>query len=248
MASSRVRAAIALVRRSVRNENAYLVPLRLFIGIGWFRAGLEKVLDPKWNDGAALAAFLHKKVDAGDVVFPTYQLLIEQVFLPNVGLLSVILIVGQLLAGTAILLGAFTNLGLLGGLFMNINFILAGQVNPSAFYVVIESVLFIANVGAVMGFDEVIANRVRYPWLVAHPHWDEDYVAMEKRSFLILALLSGLVALVASVHVRDWGPTSVDDPAMILLVLSSLGGLSTLIVYFRFRDRPSLASMSGPTP
>ena len=241
MASSRLGSLIAFVRRAVEQESSYLVPLRLFIGIGWSRAGLEKVLDPRWNDGTALTQFLLKKVDGGDVVFPTYQILIEEVFIPNAALLSVVIILGQLLAGAAIMLGAFTNLGLMGGLFMNVNFILAGQVNPSAFYVVIESVLFVANVGAVIGFDEVISRRVRYPWLVAHPHWDQDYVPMEKRSFLVLALLSALVALVASVHVRDWGPTSVDDPAMILLVLSTLGGLSTLIVYFRFRERATAA-------
>ena len=235
MASSRVR-LLRLLRREVRKDNAYLVPLRLFIGIGWIRASLEKILDPAWNDGAALAQFLREKVDGGHVVFPTYELLIEQVFLPNVGFLSLIVIAGQLLTGTAIVLGAFTNLGLLGGLFMNVNFILAGQVNPSAFYVIIESVLFIANAGAVMGLDEVISKRIRYPWLVAHPHWDQDFVPMEKRSFLVLSVVSLLVALVAGVHVHDWGPASIEDPAMILLVLSSLGGLSTLIVYFRFRD------------
>ena len=244
MASSAVGTVVAFVRREVRKENAYLVPLRLFIGIGWIRASLEKVLDPHWNDGAALAQFFHAKVDGGQVVFPAYQAIIEQVFLPNVGLLSLVIIAGQLLAGTAIMLGAFTNLGLLGALFMNINFILAGQVNPSAFYVIIESVLFIANVGAVMGLDELISKRIRYPWLVAHPHWDLDYVPLEKRSFLVLAVISLLVALVASVHVRDWGPTSVDDPAMILLVLSSLGGLSTLITYFRFSDRSTVRSTS----
>ncbi|MEK7863394.1 MAG: hypothetical protein AAB295_09045 [Chloroflexota bacterium] len=227
---------LSFARREVRKDNAYLVPLRFFIGIGWIRASLEKILDVNWNDGAALAQFLHTKLDGGQVVFPTYRMLIEEVFLPNVGLLSLVVITGQLLAGIAILFGAFTNLGLLGAMFMNINFILAGQVNPSAFYVIIQSVLFIANVGAVMGLDEVISRRIRYPWLVAHPHWDEDYVPMEKRSFLVLAIVSLLVALVASVHVRDWGPNSIEDPAMILLVLSSLGGLSTLMVYFRFRE------------
>jgi thiosulfate dehydrogenase [quinone] large subunit len=245
MASIVVRPIIAFVRREVRKDNAYLVPLRFFIGIGWFRAGLEKILDPGWNDGAALATFLHTKIDSGHVVFPVYQELIEQLFLPNVAVLSLVVIFGQLLVGTAVMIGAFTNAGLLGGLFMNLNFILAGQVNPSAFYVIIESVLFIANAGAVMGFDEVISQRVRAPWLVARAHWDRDYIPMEKRSFLLLAFVSLLAGLVASMHVRDWGPSSIDDPAMILLVLSTLGGLSTLIVYFRFAD--PLTAPSAPS-
>jgi len=245
MTSSRLYSMVSFLRREVRKDDAYLVPLRFFIGMGWIRASLEKLLDPNWNDGVALAQFLQGKLDGGHMVFPTYRILVEQVFLPHVGVLSLIIITGQLLAGIAILFGAFTNLGLLGALFMNINFILAGQVNPSAFYVIIESVLFIANVGAVMGLDEVISRRIRYPWLVARPHWDQDYVPMEKRSFLVLAVVSLIVALVASVHVRDWGPTSIDDPAMILLVLSSLGGLSTLIVYFRFREPATLPGTSS---
>lgn len=244
MASSRIRSVVSWVRRSVREDNAYLLPLRFFIGIGWFRAGLEKLQDPKWPDGVALTQFLHTKLDGGLIVFPAYRELIENVFLPNVQLLAVIVIAGQLLAGMGIMTGTFTNLALLGGLLMNVNFILAGQVNPSAFYVIIQSVLFISNVGAVLGVDEFLSRRIHYTLLVAHPHWERDYLPIEKRSLLILSLVSGLVAIVASVHVQDWGPKSVEDPAMILLVLSTLGGLSTLIVYFRFGDRSS----AGPTP
>ena len=244
MTSSRMRSIFNWVRRGVREDNAYLLPLRFFIGIGWFRAGLEKLQDPNWPDGVALSTFLHQKLEGGAIVFPSYREVVESVFLPNVQLLALIVIGGQLLAGIAIMSGTFTNAALLGGLFMNINFILAGQVNPSAFYVIIQSVLFVSNVGAVLGVDEFLSRRIRYTLLVAHPHWERDYLPIEKRSLLLLSLLSGLFAIVAAVHVEDWGPKSVEDPAMILLVLSTLGGLSTLIVYFRFGDR----TVAGPTP
>ncbi|MEC7182827.1 MAG: hypothetical protein VXW15_08950 [Bdellovibrionota bacterium] len=36
-----------------------LVPLRLFMGIGWMRAGVEKFLDPKWSSGETLIKFLN---------------------------------------------------------------------------------------------------------------------------------------------------------------------------------------------
>jgi len=37
-------------------------------------------------------------------------------------------------------------------------FLLAGAPNPSAFYVVIQVVLFLSNTGAILGFDKVLSH------------------------------------------------------------------------------------------
>ena len=68
--------------------------------------------------------------------------------------------IGQLLTGIAIGLGLFTNLALLGGLFMNLNFLLIGRVNPSAFYIVIQTVLFVGDAGMILGLDVLLASRI----------------------------------------------------------------------------------------
>ncbi len=79
------------------------------------------------------------------------------------------MVIGQLLVGAAILLGLFTNAALLGGLFMNLNFILAGAPNPSAFYFVIQVALFIGGTGAIIGLDQLLGRRIRTPLFV--PRW-----------------------------------------------------------------------------
>lgn len=128
------------VHKELHEEGAYLLPLRLFMGIGWMRAMIEKLMEPGWYDGSALRAFLEAQLSAGHIQFPLYETLIQTVFLPNVYTLSWIIIIGQGLVGIGIFTGTFTNLALLGGLFMNFNFILIGRVAPSAFYVVIQIV------------------------------------------------------------------------------------------------------------
>ena len=45
----------ARLPQAVREDGASLVPLRLFVGLGWLRAGAEKVVDPGWRDGSSLA-------------------------------------------------------------------------------------------------------------------------------------------------------------------------------------------------
>lgn len=113
----------ARLRQAVREDGALLVPLRLFVGLGWLRACAEKIIDPGWRDGSSLATFLSGHVSAGDVAFPWYEFLIAQVFLPHAAPLALMIVLGQFLAGVAIAAGGLTNVALLGGLFMNLNFL-----------------------------------------------------------------------------------------------------------------------------
>ena len=150
-----------------QKDGVYLVPPRVFIGLGWLRAGAEKLTDPGWLDGTALSAFLVDHLQRGDVAIPLYASLMANVWLPNVGLLAVVVLVGQLLAGVAILLGGFTNAALIAGMFMNVNFVLAGEPNPSAFYFVIQAALLSSRTGAVLGLDIGLSRLTRSSLLVA---------------------------------------------------------------------------------
>lgn len=173
-------------RASVTNVSGRVLPLRLFIGIGWIRASSEKITDTEWHDGTALSTFLEEHLAGGEIVFPLYQDLVTDVFLPNASVLGWIIIVGQFLVGVAVLTGTFSNIGLLGGLFMNLNFLLAGAVNPSAFYMVIQSVLFISNTAAVLGVDWLLSGKIPFALLVAQPEFERKYLWIEKLSFLSL--------------------------------------------------------------
>ena len=146
----------------LKTKGGFLLPLRLFIGLGWLRAGLAKLTKPEWYNGNALKSFLMDHLDKGDIIFPPYEFLVNNVFLPNVSLFAWIVITGQILTGLGILSGTITNFALMMGLIMNLNFILSGAPNPSAFYVVIQIVLFLSNTGAILGFDKLLSKKIHY--------------------------------------------------------------------------------------
>src|SRR5262245_22069492 len=63
-----VAACLRLLLRTVRlealKEGSYLVPVRIFIGIGWLRAFAEKAVEPGWRDGTTLSTFLLHQLHA----------------------------------------------------------------------------------------------------------------------------------------------------------------------------------------
>ena len=207
------------ILQALRQEKVYLLPLRVFIGIGWLRAGLEKWLEPGWYDGSALAQFLAAQVTGGQIDFPFYEQLVQTVFEPASLTLGLTIMVCQLLVGLAVITGTFTNLALLGGLFMNLNFILIGEIEPSAFYVMIQLVLLLSNIGATLGLDYFLAKRIRFCFLVAKPA-DRLYSRLEKSVMGGVVVLSLVAApsLVSSIETFD--PASVHDPAMLLFILA----------------------------
>lgn len=216
-------------------EHAYLLILRLFMGIGWIRTCLEKLQEAGWWDGTALSTFLQGQMITGKVVFPFYQDLITNVFVPHAQVFGLITMFGEGLIGLAILTGTFTNFALLNAIFMNLNFIMAGAIDPSAFYLIIQSVLFISNTGAILGVDILLSKKIPFALLVAQPKFELKYLLVEKLSFLGLVLVSGLIALYSTFYVTDWSPTSVKDPAMIIVVLATFGALSSFITFLRLQ-------------
>lgn len=218
-------------------EHAFLLPLRLFIGLGWLRAGVEKLIDPLWKSGDKVLGFFDAQTAADAVYFPFYETLITQLFAPNAFALSWIILIGELLVGVAILTGTLTNLGLLAGIFMNLNFVLAGVVTPSAFYIVIQAVLLSANAGAVLGMDSVL-SRCSGSFLIAQPASSaRGNRPSRRRALLVSGILCGLAALLVVPYIRDFGPHSVDDPAMLLFILLSLGAMLLGIHFMRVSAR-----------
>ena len=103
------------------------------MGVGWIRTCVEKLPEAGWWDGAAISTFLQGQMITGEVVFPFYQDLITNVFLPNAQVLGLITMFGEGLIGLAILTGTFTNFALLNAIFMNLNFIMERKVRERAF-------------------------------------------------------------------------------------------------------------------
>jgi thiosulfate dehydrogenase (quinone) large subunit len=226
--SAGIRRAARALRRALdddaQREQALLVPLRGFIGLGWLRAGVEKLVAPGWFDGSALTSFLAEQLNGGHVVFPLYASAIYELFLPQAQAMSWIVLLGQLLAGLAILLGGFTRAALLGGLFMNVNFLLAGVPNPSAFYIVIQMLLLVGNAGSVFGLDRWLAPampRLLLAVLPAFLHFRRDHL---RHALHILGGLLLATAICAATYITDYSPAgSVEDPAAIVVVMALLG-------------------------
>jgi uncharacterized membrane protein YphA (DoxX/SURF4 family) len=234
------------LRGELRREGALLLPLRLFIGLGWLRAGVEKLVDPAWHTGAALSRFLQGQMASDAIPFPWYQALVEGLFQSQVLPLSWLIMLGQMAAGGAILTGACTNLALVGGLFMNVNFVLAGRVNPSAFYIVIQTALFVANTGAIAGIDVWLSSRL-VPGLVT-AHRRPSRTAHSNHAFYrLVAVGSWIFALSVLPFIRDFSAHSVDDPAMLLVILATLGGISAFIVAVQMSEQSKSNEVCAPS-
>jgi thiosulfate dehydrogenase [quinone] large subunit len=240
MLLNKIKKTMTGFRQDLLHNNAYLLPLRFFIGIGWIRASLEKLTTSGWPQGIALEEFFNKQLSSSSVVFPFYQRLITNVFSPHAHSLSWTIMIGQMLVGLAILTGTLTNFALIWGLFMNLNFILAGQVTPSAFYVVIQAVLFISNAGVIIGLDRILSRRISFCFLSAQTARGSRFLRLEKVCFLLTALVAAAIAAAAIPYIRDYGPGSVEDPAMLMLVLSFVTGLTALITGVQIHSRAAI--------
>jgi len=216
----------------LHTRGSFLLPLRIFIGLGWLRAGLAKMMKPAWHSGEALNTFLADHLSKGDIIFPPYEFIVNNVFLPNVAILSWVVMIGQVLTGIGILSGTITNLALMMGLIMNLNFILCGAPNPSAFYVVIQIVLFLANTGSILGFDKILSKKIHYEFLIAQPEHKTIRPAVEKNFFLSLVFITVASALYALFYIEDFSPNSVHDQAMVLFVLANISATSFFIKYY----------------
>jgi thiosulfate dehydrogenase (quinone) large subunit len=154
-ASNPLTALLGWISSETSKDGAALLPLRLFIALGWLRALAEKITNPAWFDGTALSSFLSAQLQGDHVVFPAYAWLISHVFLPGAPVLAWIILIGQIMVGLGMVFGAFSRGALLGGLFMNLNFIAAGMPSPSVFYVVMQIMLLFSNAGRVFGLDGI---------------------------------------------------------------------------------------------
>lgn len=233
---------LARLRQEALRPGMVLVPARAFIGLGWLRACAEKLADSGWRDGSSLVTFLNGQMAEGIVAVPAYRQAIEGLFIPSAAALAWVIMVGQFLAGAAILVGGFTNAALIGALFMNANFLLAGEPNPSAFYVVVQAILLATQAGAVLGVDAELSATIRNPYFVAQPVGRGRLGDAGRGLLAAVALACLFVSFATLAHVADWSAAgSVHDPAMVVAILAGLGAVWAAIGWLR-------VDPAAPTP
>jgi thiosulfate dehydrogenase [quinone] large subunit len=164
--------------------------VRLLVGSGWLVAGVSKVTgyafgtrpngSPWWfmaNDGAALKSFANMAIKHGGaqavpgmpdwlVGAPGwYASFLQSVVVPNAGVFAYIVAFGEILIGLGLIFGCFTGIAALFGLFLNINFMLSGVVDPNLITGVETLFLMLAwRISGYYGVDRWLLPRLGTPW------------------------------------------------------------------------------------
>jgi len=196
-----------------------LLPIRVFLAVGWLRSGIEKLIDAHWWNGDGLRAFLDQHRTAA---VPPFRPVMEHAIQPLTLVVAFVVMATEIGCGLAIGIGRPLRAALRWGFLLNTVFILCGQVNPSAFYLVMEMVLLVAVADGTIGTRPTPPTRRTYG--------------------LAAALL--VVAGVLTTFVRTLEPAKViTDPAMMLLFLALLQA-ATLVLRCVFAKMATRSSKS----
>ena len=151
--------------------------VRIYLGWLWLNAGLHKVFTPEWtfntawvgsDAGGAVRGFLGRALELTGGDHPSvslwYAWLIENLFIPNAMIMSNLVAFGEVLVGTALILGFLTGLSaFLGGL-MNASFLLAGTVSTNPLMFILATWLVLAwRVAGYYGLDFWLLPRLGAP-------------------------------------------------------------------------------------
>ncbi len=138
--------------------------VRLYLGWNWLEAGWEKLHNPVWaggNAGGALQGFVHGALTKTGGLHPDvqgwYASFLTRYVLPHVFLWSNLVAWGEFLVGIALILGFLVGLSAFAGMFMNLNYMLAGTVSVNPIWFTIGIGLMLAwRVAGYWGADRYV--------------------------------------------------------------------------------------------
>jgi thiosulfate dehydrogenase [quinone] large subunit len=146
--------------------------VRLYMGYSWISSGLGKLANTEWTvTGNSLKTFWVSAVaipatGKPPITFDWYRDFLT--FMLNGGhyvWFAKLVVAGELLIGTAMILGAFVGVAALAGGFMNWNFMMAGSasVNPVLFLLSVLLIMAWKTAGYI-GVDRVLLPILGTPW------------------------------------------------------------------------------------
>lgn len=148
--------------------------VRLYVGWEWLSAGWEKVGNSAWTGdkaGTAIRGFLNgalaKTAGSHPDVQAWYAWFLQNVVLAHPIAWSYAIAWGEFLVGLALVAGIFTGIAAFFGMFMNLNYLLAGTVSTNP-------ILFVGGIGLVLawkvagyiGLDRFVLPKLGTPWQV----------------------------------------------------------------------------------
>jgi hypothetical protein len=179
----------------------WVLVARLFFGLGWIRAATEKLIDPYWWNGTTIERFLTEHVDS---TLAWYRPFTEHVVAPQLDFVVVLVVALQLVAGVSLLTGRALGLGLAIGIVLNLNFVAAGAVNPSAFYLIAQISLAL--------------------WLVEQHPEPAGRRALLGGTLIVVVLGVLSAPLIGTLHPAE----VIDDPAVMFLTFALLATVGTV--------------------
>ena len=148
------------------------LPIRVWLGWQWVKAGYEKVINPAWlQTGAGLKGFLIGAVTANaagktPVYYAWYGNFLKMLVSSGSYVwMAKLVSIGELLVGVALILGIFTGFAAFFAGFMNFNYLMAGAVSVNPVFLVLAVTLLLAwKVSGYIGVDYFLVPHVGAIW------------------------------------------------------------------------------------
>jgi thiosulfate dehydrogenase (quinone) large subunit len=145
--------------------------VRLYVGWEWLYAGYEKVINPMWvgsGAGKPIVGFVQGALQKTDGAHPDvtmwYAWFLENLVLPYPALWSHLVSIGEVLVGAGLILGAFTGIAAFFGVFMNMNYLLAGTVSSNPILLILGIGIALAwRVAGYIGLDRYLLKFIGTP-------------------------------------------------------------------------------------
>jgi thiosulfate dehydrogenase [quinone] large subunit len=149
----------------------WVIP-RLYLGYEWVTAGWGKVTNPAWTGseaGSALSGFLQGAVTQATGVHPNvqgwYASFLQNIILPHAGVWTYLVAYGEFLVGLGLILGCLTGIAAFFGIFMNMNYLLAGAVSTNPILLSIGILIILAwKTAGWWGLDRWVLPALGTPW------------------------------------------------------------------------------------
>lgn len=143
--------------------------LRLAVGLFFLYEAVAKALQGYLGGGAKLTAFI-LKLEAQRAPVAGYRDLVSNLVLPHAGAFSTLLSASETIVGLLLILGLLTRLAAIGGIFLNLNYLLTkGGASPAAIldfvFLALELAILILAADQRLSLDSWLQRRGWDRWL-----------------------------------------------------------------------------------
>lgn len=160
--------------------------VRLYCGYEWLTSGIEKLFgysisfssfgktSKAWvfgnpNPGSSMTGFIQGAISKAGGDHPSvqgwYASFLQSVVLPHANLFAILVSFGETAVGLGLILGALTGIAAFFGLFMNMNYLMAGTVSSNPILAMLAVFLILAwRIAGYYGLDHWLLPLFGTPW------------------------------------------------------------------------------------